>query len=114
MILQKRKHLDLLKGLADDFLEWWIQVLSTVLHQQEKSEYEGEIMTRSAPSTLSTWVNVTDLDAIGEDLGFICLQFFPVAAEVRSPRSLIATWSAFSSQQEGFSSDNWAETTYSY
>ena len=71
-----------------DFLEWWIQVLSTVLHQQEKGEYEGEIMTWSAPSTLSTLVNVMDLDSIGGDLGFICLQFFPVAAEVCSPRSL--------------------------
>lgn len=86
-LLQKRKHLDLLKGLADDFLGWRIQVLSAVLHQQEKGEYEGEIMTWSAPSTLSTRVNVTDLDSIGEDLGFISLQFFPVAAEVCSPRS---------------------------
>jgi len=45
MLLQKRKHLAFLKGLADNFLEGWIQVLSSVLHQQEKGEYEGEIVT---------------------------------------------------------------------
>lgn len=88
MLSQKRKHIDLLKGLADDLPEWWIQVLSTVLHQQEKGEYEGDTVTRSAFSTLSTLVNVTDWESIGEDLGFICLQFLPVATEVCCLRSL--------------------------
>lgn len=36
----------------------------------------------------ATLVNVTDWESIGEDLGFICLQFLPVATEVCCPRSL--------------------------
>lgn len=40
------------------------------------------------PSALNTLVNVIDLDSAGEDLEFICLQYFPVATEMHSPRSL--------------------------
>lgn len=114
MLSQKRKHIDVLKGLADDLPEWWIQVLSTVLHQQEKGEYEGEIVTRSAFSTPSTLVNVTDWESIGEDLGFICLQFLPVATEVCSPRSLFYPHDLLFLTTGGLFIRYWAETTYSY
>lgn len=67
-----------------------------------------------APSALNILVNVIDSDSAGEDLEFIYLQYFPVAIEMCSSRSLLGTGSAFSSKQEGFLSDSWVETTYSY
>lgn len=56
-----KKRVDMKRG-------WWHEVL--------------------ALSVLKILMNVIDLDLVGEDLGFICLQYFSVATEMCSPRSL--------------------------